>query len=267
MRVVGRRALLAMCIVLAGALALPGWARALEDTRMVKVPAGEFRMGCDKKGDPDCWAGEEPVHTVHVDAFSIDKYEVTFRRYQKCIDAGRCKEPGIGGACNYGWPGKDDMPVNCVTWYQAEAFCKWEGKRLPTEAEWEKAARGTDLRRFPWGSAAPSCEYAAMDRPGAGHMGCGTGDTLPVGSRPAGASPYGAMDMAGNLWEWTADWYDPFYYWNSPKRDPRGPGSGTYKTARGGDIYTRTPRALRTAVRFNYAPENYSIAVGFRCVK
>ncbi|BDD12559.1 hypothetical protein FUAX_49910 (plasmid) [Fulvitalea axinellae] len=235
---------------------------------MVTVPAGKFTMGCDANIDPVCfYTSNEQLHTVYLDEFQIDKYEVTFKRYQKCVDAGVCTPPAIGGALNYGWPGVDLFPVNGVTWFQAKEFCEWEGKRLPTEAEWEKAARGTDKRTYPWGNESPSCEYAVMDRPNAGFLGCGTGNTLNVGSKPKGASPYGALDMAGNLWEWTADWYDEEYFDKSPKKNPKGPANGDYKVARGGDFFSRAGYELRTTSRFYYEPSDYSIAIGFRCAK
>ncbi len=243
-------------------------AQDIKDAEMVKVPAGEFQMGCSMKKDPICaYAYDEELHSVYLDEFEIDKYEVTFRRYQKCVDAGECIPPQVGGALNYGWPGVDLFPVNGVTWYQAKTFCEWEGKRLPTEAEWEKAARGTDLRTYPWGNKKPNFDLAVMDKPNAGQLGCGTGNTMNVGSKPKGASPYGALDMAGNLWEWTADWHDVTYYGRSPKKNPKGPKNGTHKTCRGGDFFSRHGYEVRTTSRFPYEPTDYSIAIGFRCVK
>ena len=236
------------------------------DDETVEVPAGEFIMGCDIDKDPVCeFAPDEAIHTVYLDKFAIDKYEVTFRRYQKCVDAGICTPPAVGGALNYGWPNTEMFPVNGVTWHQAKTFCEFEQRRLPTEAEWEKAARGTEANTYPWGEQAPSCELAVIDGPNAGELGCKTGNTFNVGSKPAGASPYGAMDMAGNLWEWTADWHDANYYQQSPNYNPKGPSTGLYKTARGGDFFTRRGFEIRTTSRFPYEPSDYSIAVGFRC--
>ncbi|MGY0219399.1 formylglycine-generating enzyme family protein [Endozoicomonadaceae bacterium StTr2] len=241
----------------------------INDAEMVDVPGGFFQMGCTlSDADPTCqYTPEEKRHLVNLSPFKIDKYEVTFRRYQKCVDKGDCTPPAIGGALNYGWPDIDKFPVNGVTWIQADQFCKSEGRRLPTEAEWELAARGNDGRIFPWGNEKPSCDLAVMDKADAGFLGCGTGNTMDVGSRPKGQSPYGAMDMAGNLWEWTADWYSKTYYENSPIKDPQGPATGLYKTARGGDFFTRGGYELRSTGRFEYEPTDYSIAVGFRCAK
>lgn len=236
------------------------------DDEMVVVPAGEFSMGCNVDKDQVCeFALDEKIHTVYLDAYKIDKYEVTFRRYKKCVDAGICLPPAVGGALNYGWPNTERFPANGVTWYQAKTFCEFENRRLPTEAEWEKAARGTETNTFPWGEAPPSCELAVIDGPNAGELGCKTGNTFNVGTKPKGASPYGAMDMAGNLWEWTADWHDANYYNHSPNYNPKGPDTGSYKTTRGGDFFTRSGYEIRTTSRFPYEPSDYSIAIGFRC--
>ncbi len=235
---------------------------------MVRVPAGEFQMGCTDKNDSSCpFSPEEKLHTVYLDEFEIDKYEVSFEKFQKAVDAGKINKPASGGALNYGWEGVEKFPVNGVTWHQAKQYCESLGKRLPTEAEWEKAARGTDLRLYPWGNEKPSPDLAVMDKANAGYLGCGTGNTLNIGSKPKGASPYGAMDMAGNLWEWTADWYGVDYYDNSPKKNPQGPTSGSFKTTRGGDFFSRSGYELRTTGRFPYEPTDYSIAIGFRCAK
>jgi len=238
------------------------------DTAMVLIPAGNFEMGCDPLVDNLCGHPAEEIHVVYLDSFEIDKYEVNFRRYQLCIDAGDCTIPGIGGMFNYGWPNVDMMPVNAVSWFQAKTFCEWEGKRLPTEAEWEKAARGSnDTRKFPWGNEDPDCTRAVMDSIFAGHLGCGTGNSMNIGSKPAGASPYGAMDMAGNLWEWTNDWYDENYYATSPTNNPQGAASGSYKITKGGDFFSRAGFEVRISSKFQYYPTNPSPAIGFRCAK
>ena len=263
-RLLIKRCLLAFSV---GVMALPAIAADIgDDAEMVEVPAGRFTMGCDPFKDPVCYyAPDEKLHQVKLDSFKIDKYEVTFRRYQQCVDAKVCSPPAIGGALNYGWQGIDRFPVNGVTWHQAKAFCAWEGRRLPTEAEWEKAARSTDSRIYPWGNKQPSCALAVMDRPGAGHLGCGTGNTQNVGSKPAGASSYGVLDMACNLWEWTADWHSESYFSSSPIDNPAGPSSGYYKVTRGGDFFSREGYELRSTSRFPYEPTDYSIAIGFRC--
>ncbi len=242
------------------------------DNEMVTVPAGSFEMGCNLAVDPLCFAiTDEDQHSVHLDEFQIDKYEVTFRRFQKCVDAEICLPPAIGGGMNYDrFLNNEEVakfPANGVTWEEANKFCKFEGRRLPTEAEWEKTARGIDGRIYPWGNEHPTCEVTVMDGSLAGELGCKTGNTFDVGSKHEGASPYGAMDMAGNLWEWVADWHDDEYYQVSPENNPKGPTTGIYKVARGGDFFSRKGYELRSSSRFFYEPSDYSIAVGFRCAK
>lgn len=206
---------------------------------MVGVPAGEFFMGCKHGEDRECMSLDEPWRKADVEkAFCIDKTEVTNEQYSKCVQAGDCQSiddvqcaifqkyidrpviRSIGGRLvdsidvegheGVSWKSEPippdflaaSYPVVCVTWEEAKAYCEWAGKRLPTDTEWEKASRGTDGRLYPWGAEKPSCEYAVMHGGGAG---CGRETTWPVGSKPAGASPYGALDMSGNVWEWTAE--------------------------------------------------------------
>ena len=245
----------------------------VNDTVMVTVSAGEFEMGCNYN-DPDnpCVASSYPPHMVYIDEFRMDKYMVTYRRYNQCIEAGECTELYFGGGCNAGMPWNEDHPVNCVDYNQAKAFCEWEGgKRLPTEAEWEKAARGTDGKIFPWGNEAPNCNLTVMNDqpfvPGVMGPGCGSGTTQAVGSKPDGASPYGVTDMVGNLWEWTQDWYSDDYFQNSPYSNPQGPESGDFKALKGGSWTMRHSSELAATVRWGYAPLGQGYMVGFRCVK
>ncbi len=179
------------------------------------------------------FAVEAPQHTVYLDAYSIDKYEVANARYQACVDAGGCTAPHDPSSATrtsyYGNPDYAGYPVINVDWGQAETFCAWEGKRLPSEAEWEKAARGTDGRIYPWGNQNPTCDLANGVVQGKRCV----GDTSPVGSYAAGASPYGVMDMAGNVWEWVNDWYDENYYSHSPASNPPGPATGDTRVAAG----------------------------------
>jgi formylglycine-generating enzyme required for sulfatase activity len=227
--------------------------------RMVKVPAGEFAMGTST-GEGD----EQPERKVDLDAFQIDQYEVTVAQYQACVEAGGCAAPKRGKGCNAGQTeDRSGHPVNCVNWEQARQYCAWAGKRLPTEAEWEKAARGTDGRQYPWGGAPADCGHAVMDDDGPG---CGQGRTWPVGSKTAGTSPYGAQDMAGNVWEWVADWYDEGYYAAGPDRNPPGPAAGTKRVLRGG-AWNGVPVNISGTRRGKSVPEFQGDGFGFRCAR
>ncbi len=166
---------------------------------MVEIPAGAFMMGCNSSVDGDCYSDEYPYHQVTLSAFYIDIYEVTAGEYEECVNADGCSYNGTTSRIDRTYQNnKDDHPINYVNWFEAKTYCEWKNKRLPTEAEWEKAARGTDGRLYPWGNQAASCSYALMDD---GGDGCGTNLTAPVGSKPAGASIYGVMDMSGSVWE------------------------------------------------------------------
>ncbi len=212
---------------------------------MVWVPAGEFAMG-SWNGDDD----EAPVHSVYLDAYWIYQTEVTNGQYRQCIEADSCE----GYLSDYP---DNQYPAVYIEWYEARDYCAWAGGRLPTEAEWEKAARGTDGQTYPWGNAAPSCNLA-------NYWGC-TGGTQPVGSFPAGASPYGVLDMAGNVWEWVSDWYSDSYYSGSATNNPTGPASGTHKVVRGGSwLYYEW--GLRASYRFRGSPVSTDGSYGFRCL-
>jgi formylglycine-generating enzyme required for sulfatase activity len=207
------------------------WTRPVDGAEMVYVPAGEFLMG-SSDDDPGAADHEKPQHTVYLDAFWIDKYEVTNDQYRKCVEAGACQAPWScePGKASYEDPAKGNHPVVCMNWNHAQDYAAWVGGRLPTEAEWEKAARGTDGRLYPWGNSPPDCGKA-------NYHSCwevAAAETLPVGSHPDGASPYGAMDMADNVLEWVADWWDEGYYAASPARNPQGPESGSVNVLRGG---------------------------------
>jgi len=231
----------------------------------VLVPAGPFTMGNDP-GTPGAHGDEAPAHRPRVDTFAIDKHEVTVRQYRACVRQGRCSAPVRRGSRTrpryYDDPASADHPVINVDWYQASDYCRAQGGRLPTEAEWEKAARGPrDQRRYPWGDRDPDCSLANFG----GGDGC-AGDTDRVGARPAGRSPYGVHDMAGNVWEWVSDWYDPAYYGRSPGANPTGPRWGAFKVMRGG-CYETGPAGLRVSCRNRDLPTSQKPNVGFRCAK
>jgi formylglycine-generating enzyme required for sulfatase activity len=192
-------------------------------TGMVEVPAGICFLGQGRDANTR-------EHRARLSAFRIDRHEVTVERYAKCVKNGACTVPASGDQCNWGVKGRDQHPINCVDWHQAKTYCHWAGKRLPTEAEWEKAARGTDRRPHPWGEEEPSCERAVVRVKG--EAGCGRDSTWPVGSKPAGASPYGVLDMAGNVREWVADWFDE-YPSGKLVEDPTGPAKGDRRVCRG----------------------------------
>lgn len=198
---------------------------------MVYVPAGWFMMGCNAAKDSQCQGNEVPYHPVYLDAYCIDKYEY----------------PNQAGV----------EPKAKVNWQDAQGMCSSLGKKLPTEAEWEKAARGTDGRKYPWGEG--------ID-PSKALYGKVFGSAEPSGSREVNRSPYGAYDMAGNLWEWVSDWYDLNYYQNSPSRNPTGPTSGQHRVLRGGS-WNVLPSDLRASYRFRGAAGIRYADIGFRCAR
>lgn len=235
---------------------------------MVGVPGGAFMMGCNDDVDPDCVDDEYPYHEVTISSFAIDRTEVTRGAYAECVDAGECPAPdaiaAYGEACPDASP---NHPVICVDWYRAAEYCAWRGGRLPTEAEWEKAARGTDGRRFPWGNEDPTCAQAHLNAVACGGLADGP---LMVGSKPAGASPYGALDMVGNVYEWTADWYLAGYYVRSPSEDPVGPEGGNYRVVRGASWNYSLSFGSRVAWRGSDEaadPDNAYTQIGFRCAR
>jgi sulfatase modifying factor 1 len=243
---------------------------ARDGAEMIWVPAGSFTMGMgdediaklvkERQGWKAEWFfGEKPKHTVTLDGYWIYKYEVTLAQYKKF-----CKETGRTVPDQPKWS-SDAHPAVNITWEQAQAYGQWAGTRLPTEAEWEKAARGDDSRIFPWGNAwdEEKCNnWSDHQKIGGGYQAL---RGAPVGSYPASASPYGCQDMAGNAWEWVTDWYDPVYYADSPKMNPGGPEIGEMRVMRGGS-WGSSSKSLRTTTRNAEAPDlSYRDDGGFRC--
>jgi formylglycine-generating enzyme required for sulfatase activity len=232
---------------------------------MVVVPAGSFPMGVPP-GDRDGGRDEYPRHLVWVDTFFIDKFEVTNGRYLEFVKATGHRVPqNPKNPTRNLWQGDTitdslaDRPVVNVDWFDAEAYCRWAGKRLPTEAEWEKAAKGTSDRRFPWGNVEPTAKHLNFNQPWIGER-----TLMPVGSYEAGKSPFGAYDMAGNVWEWVNDWYDARYYEKSPEKNPKGPDTGTKKVIRGAGWQNETP-TVRIFTRVDSDPTVRNESTGFRC--
>ncbi|MGZ9132991.1 MAG: formylglycine-generating enzyme family protein [Nitrospira sp.] len=230
---------------------------------MVLVPAGEFTMGSNEGSDD-----EKPVHHIYLDAYYIDKYEVTVGQYSKFLDATSMNAPPMWTTMEQ--PQHRKRPVVNLDWEDSNNYCEWAEKRLPTEAEWEKAARGTDGRIYPWGNDPPNQLRANYGKEKWNKHTA----LVPVGQLKDGQSPYGISDLAGNVWEWVSDWYDPDYYATSPSRNPHGPENGKYKVLRGG-AWDLAPEKLRSARRdfnnptsFDYdAPSYRNFTSGFRCAK
>jgi formylglycine-generating enzyme required for sulfatase activity len=235
----------------------------IDGMKMLLVPAGVFLMG-SLEGSGE--ANEYPQHKVYLDAFWIDKTEVTNEMYKKCVTAGVCTLSKVSdsyGIYNFNDTAYADYPVRFLDWNQANVYCLWAGRMLPTEAQWEKAARGTDGRTYPWGNKAKQGIYefgtyisqVLID-----------GGTNKVGNFPHTASPYGAQDLATNVSEWVADWFAENYYSLSPVDNPTGPSSGTSKVLRGGSFsFLVTTEVLRASRREGYKPSMASSRTGFRC--
>jgi eukaryotic-like serine/threonine-protein kinase len=240
----------------------------------VYVPEGTFRMG---GLDVDAQSDEMPAHSVTMKAFWMDKFEVTNGMYFACVQAGACEPPQYFKSESrdsyFNNAEFNDFPVVYVAWIQADAYCKWAGRRLPTEAEWERAARGDDFRIYPWGDERPDNSR--------GNFNYFVGDTTRVGSYPAGASPYGVLDMAGNVTEWVSDYYDSGYYAQGASVNPTGPGARSNyfsRVLRGGtyqDAFKDVRLANRASIRGSNpnAPDPLSTdylgevspKIGFRC--
>ena len=231
-----------------------------KDVSMVFVPAGWFIMGSDN-GEDD----EKPVRRIQLDAFYIDKYEVTNAQYKACVESGICKPPTKKGYYNINQYFENSsyrsFPVIFVDWNMAKTYCEWRGARLPSEAEWEKAARGTEGLTYPWGEGIDGT-YANY---GTNYSQSVRG-TILVGAYKKGKSIYGTYDMAGNVQEWVADWYSRDYYSIAPVLNPKGPDSGQYRVLKGGAWHSNA-NLVRSASRYWGNPESSAPHVGFRCAR
>jgi len=229
-----------------------------DDAPMGVIPAGEFWMGIDGTiGLED----ERSRHKVWLDTFSIDLYEVTTNRYAKFLAATGRTPPWLWDSVKLAIHG--ERPVVGVDWEDADAYCRWAGKRLPAEAEWEKAARGTDERLYPWGNQPPTGDLANF---AVGARFSYSQALMPVGRYKEGKSPFGLYDMAGNVWEWVQDWYDGADYERGPDRNPTGPEEGQFKVVRGG-AWSELPKYLLAYGRFKLLPNTRNSYTGFRCAK
>ena len=242
---------------------------------LVYIPAGEFMMGSSRVDDPQALAEELPQHTVYLDVYWIDRSEVTNAQYALCVaDAGACTKPADYSSSSrssyYGNSTFASYPVVYVSWSQAAAYCAWAGRRLPSEAEWEKAARGPDGRIYPWGNIFDGalvnyCDINCVNDWKDSRYDDGYTDTSPVGDYPDGASIYGALDMVGNVYEWVADWYSP--YSRASQANPRGPATGLEHIIRGGS-WGDDAVHIRAAVRSHIPQEEFRTNfIGFRCAK
>ena len=238
-----------------------------DSSPMVVIPAGPFPMGVPP-GDRDGGRDEYPRHEVYLDPYAIDVYEVTNGRYLNFVKATGHRVPqNPKNPTRNLWQGDAiadslvDRPVVNVDWHDAAAYCAWAGKRLPTEAEWEKAAKGNHDWRFPWGNVEPTAKHLNYNQQWIGEK-----TLMPVGSYEAGKSPYGVYDMAGNVWEWVNDWYDARYYENSPKKNPKGPETGDRRVLRGSGWQNETP-TVRIFTRVDSDPLIRNESTGFRCAR
>ena len=236
----------------------------IDGMEMVYVPGGNFWMGCDerllRRYALACKIDELPLHLVMLDSFYIDKYEVTNQQYSLCVDAGNCILPENSSSRTrseyFGSVEYLNHPVIYVDWYMANDYCLWAGRRLPTEAEWEKAAGGIQSRIYPWGTYSPDCSVS--------NFGLCEGDTTIVGNYSSYVSPFGLFDMGGNVAEWVLDWFDPYFYKTSFSNNPEGPSDGKFKVVRGGSFENYSVR--KSARIGSIEPNHASRSIGFRCV-
>ncbi len=227
------------------------------------IPGGKFTMGTDtgEKGFEDA----KPIHEVAIKTFDMSKTAVTVEQYAECVIKGACTEPGTGDYCNWGKPGRQLHPVNCVNWDQAQAYAKFKGARLPSEAEFEYAATsGGKNQKYPWGDDEPTCDKAVMY--GNDGFGCGKNSTMPVCSKPAGNTAQGLCDMVGNVWQWMQDKYQDSYK-GAPVDGSAFEAAGSARVMRGGSFGSNVARYLRADFRFYGGPGDRVGGIGFRLVR
>jgi len=248
------------------------------------VSEGDFCMGCQELEGVYCNEDELPYHKIYLKTYKIDQYEVTAASFKECVKDGGCKKKHIyldeSVNCNYNVAGKENYPMNCINWLGAEEYCKWKGKRLPTEAEWEKAARGIDGRMYPWNSSTFGCKFSVVDPDEFinDNEGCALNKTWSIGLLATGISPYGLYDMSGNVMEWVSDYYSNTYYTDIQNIEmpddseakntdnPQGPETGKSRVLRGGGWKTFS-KDVYTFRRTRYVPEFGHDDYGFRCVE
>src|SRR5579884_217518 len=226
-----------------------------KENPLILIPQGEFTMGSEEGG-----FDEKPERRVYVDSFKINQFEVTQYNYNEFVRATGHRPPSSRALKNYGNFNDQNQPVVFVSWEDADAYCRWRSERLPTEAEWEKAAKGEQTIAWPWGNESKPV-FANFIGPDDGYP-----YTSLVGSFEHDKSPYGIYDMAGNVREWVADWYEEQYYRHAPNRNPKGPEQGEMKTLRGAS-WNDSPLSGRTSARMKMFPDYRDTTLGFRCAK
>ena len=226
----------------------------LDGMIQVHIPEGEFLMGVNEEHN----SSNSPQHLIYLDAYWMDQVEITNSMYLKCMKANGCTRPASDNIRYDKWVYRDH-PITYITWYQADEYCRWANRRLPTEAEWEKAGRGTDGLKYPWGNEGPNARLANFDQ-------ADIHEAVSAYRYPLGASPYGVLNMSGNVREWVMDWFDPLYYTYSPYANPLGPATGTERSLRGGS-YNENQRQIRVFSRFNHEPQSAGLSRGFRCAQ
>jgi formylglycine-generating enzyme required for sulfatase activity len=247
------------------------WVSPMDGMELVYIPEGQYLIG-SLDSDPQAWIDEKPQHRVGLSGYWMDKTEVTNAMYAKCVQAGTCQTHKMNISYTrdsyYSNVEFANYPVVYVTWDDAQVYCAWAGRKLPTEAQWEAAARGPDGRKYPWGNSPPSCNllnYTITLSANFGLSNSCTGDTTAVGKYPKGASLYGILDLAGNVWEWVTDWKGPNYL-VEPHQDPLGPPNGENRVIRGGYYFTDA-KYVRATMRVGHDPKDATDYIGFRCAR